>query len=208
MSHDRTLINYKDLSNLLNQLQFPMTVSEIHGLVLGLIIGEKNEEKRMTLLYELTNEGESFPHELREAIIGVSEYSIKGLLSEDSSFELLLPDNSYSVFDRLDALVEWVNHFLLGLGVTRVDIATFDGDIKEIFSDFREITKLGYDLDDDEKELASDLEKVMEYVKISVLIYNNKFNPTSKEIKGNQTNKNSSTSHPASLIINENKTLH
>jgi hypothetical protein len=57
------------------------------------------------------------------------------------------------VFDRADALAGWVNHFLLGLGVTQPKLDKVKDETGEAIDDLRNIAQLGYDEDEDQEEL-------------------------------------------------------
>ncbi len=77
-------------------------------------------------------------------------------------FQLYLPDgDDVSVFDRADALAGWVNHFLLGLGVTQPKLDKVTGETGEAIDDLRNIAQLGYDEDEDQEELEMSLEEIL-----------------------------------------------
>lgn len=81
-------------------------------------------------------------------------------------FNLLLPEDG-KVFEQADALAGWVNHFLLGLGVTQPKLME-KKELKELVTDLRNIGMLGYDKNDDQNELEQALEEIIEYVKVAV----------------------------------------
>ncbi|STH54532.1 proline aminopeptidase II [Escherichia coli] len=88
-----------------------------------------------------------------------------------SFFQLYLPDgDDVSVFDRADALAGWVNHFLLGLGVTQPKLDKVTGETGEAIDDLRNIAQLGYDEDEDQEELEMSLEEIIEYVRVAALL--------------------------------------
>lgn len=190
MSTTQATFNYAAFLELLNSQQVAMTPAEVHGLVTGLLIGEKEEQKRIALIYDLTNEGIAFSNELRIAVLALSEYSHKALESDEFAFELLLPQTDI-IFDKVDALGEWVNLFLLGLGITQPNIHKMDDESTEIFNDLRHIAQLGYDEDDDLNSVERDLEEVLEYVKMSAIyfydLFNQKTKPSEQIHKGNTT---------------------
>ena len=71
-----------------------------------------------------------------------------------SLFQLYLPEgDDVSVFDRADALAGWVNHYLLGLGVTQPKLDKVTGEAGEAIDDLRNIAQLGYDEEEDQEEL-------------------------------------------------------
>lgn len=170
MSSTPSASSYERLDSLLKTHQIAMTPSEIHGLITGLLVGEANKVTRMTLLYELTNDGMAYPNELLEAIESVFNQSFSELVSGEFAFELLIEPED-EIFDKIDALGEWVNHFLLGVGVTQPNIHKLQGEGAEVFSDLREIAQLGYDNSESENALESAFEEVYSYVKMAVILY-------------------------------------
>ncbi len=92
---------------------------------------------------------------------------------EDDSFlfQLYLPDgDEITVFERADELAGWVNHFLLGLGMTQPKLDKVKGEIGEAIDDLRNIAQLGYDEDEDQEELEMSLEEIIEYVRVAALL--------------------------------------
>ncbi|MBZ4341468.1 UPF0149 family protein, partial [Mycobacterium tuberculosis] len=78
--------------------------------------------------------------------------------------QLYLPEgDAVSVFDRADALAGWVNHFLLGLGVSQPKLDKVKDETGEAIDDLRNIAQLGYDEDEDQEELEMSLEEIIEY---------------------------------------------
>ena len=103
-------------------------------------------------------------------------------------FQLMLPgDDGITVVDRADALAGWVNHFLLGLGVTQPKLDKVTGETGEAIDDLRTIAQLGYDEDEDQEELEQSLEEVIEYVRVAALLCHETFarqhTPTAPEVQ-------------------------
>ncbi len=102
-------------------------------------------------------------------------------------FQLYLPDgDDVSVFDRADALAGWVNHYLLGLGVTQPKLEKVTGEAGEAIDDLRNIAQLGYDEDEDQEELEMSLEEIIEYVRVASLLCHDTFTrvkPTAPEVR-------------------------
>ncbi|HBY8882690.1 TPA: UPF0149 family protein, partial [Klebsiella pneumoniae] len=98
-----------------------------------------------------------------------------------------LPEgDDVSVFDRADALAGWVNHYLLGLGVTQPKLDKVTGEAGEAIDDLRNIAQLGYDEDEDQEELEMSLEEIIEYVRVAALLCHDNFTrsqPTAPEVR-------------------------
>ncbi len=101
-------------------------------------------------------------------------------------FQLYLPEgDAVSVFERADALAGWVNHFLLGLGVTQPKLDKIKDETGEAIDDLRNIAQLGYDEDEDQEELEMSLEEIIEYVRRCAAVPRNlsRQQPTAPEVR-------------------------
>ena len=85
-----------------------------------------------------TTEGMAFGHELAQALRKMHSATSDALQDDGFLFQLYLPDgDDVSVFDRADALAGWVNHFLLGLGVTQPKLDKVTGETGEVIKDVK-----------------------------------------------------------------------
>jgi len=167
---------YSDVNRLLNQQGVGLTPAEMHGLISGMLCGGNKDSSWMTLVHDLTNEGLAFGHELAEALRKVYAVTSDALEDEGFMFQLWLPEgDDVSVFDRADGLAGWVNHFLLGLGVTQPKLDKVKGETGEAIDDLRNIAQLGYDEDEDQEELEMSLEEIVEYVRVAALLCHDHF---------------------------------
>ncbi|VFS74735.1 Uncharacterized protein conserved in bacteria [Raoultella planticola] len=96
------------------------------------------------LVHDLTNEGLAFGHELAESLRTIHSVTSDSLEDDGFLFQLYLPEgDAVSVFERADALAGWVNHFLLGLGVTQPKLDKIKDETGEAIDDLRNIAQLG-----------------------------------------------------------------
>ncbi|QHM72314.1 hypothetical protein C7M51_02625 [Mixta intestinalis] len=188
MSTDNTQPGYQALASALNQQGVGMTPAEMHGLISGIVCGGNRDYSWKTLVHDLTNEGLAFSQSLAQPLQMLHAHIQDTLEEEGFLFQLMLPEEEESsVFDRADALAGWVNHFLLGLGVTQPKLDKVKGEAGEAIDDLRTIAQLGYDKEDDQEELEQSLEEVVEYVRVAALLCYETFNPsvmpTAPEVK-------------------------
>ncbi len=165
-----------------------MTPAEMHGLLCGILCGGNQDASWKTLVHDLTNEGMAFSQSLAQPLEALHDSLISTLEEEGFLFQLMLPDDDdITVFDRADALAGWVNHFLLGLGVTQPKLDKVTGETGEAIDDLRTIAQLGYDEDEDQEELEQSLEEVIEYVRVAALLCHDTFtrppSPTAPEVQ-------------------------
>lgn len=165
------MVKYIDLNKALKEQEIALTPAELHGFLTGLACSEKNEESWQDMLFQFTHNDLAYPTILLDKV-KILYNQIKQDLSQMEAFhfQLYLPEN-VGVFQQADALSEWVNHFLLGLGISIIELDKEEGDIAEGLNDLQEIGKLTYDENDDEEELAMALEEVSEYVRTLVMLF-------------------------------------
>lgn len=175
MSQFSTIPGYSTLTSVLSRQGIGMTPAEMHGLISGILCGGSRDNSWQTLVCDLTNAGEAFPQPLKQPLEQLHGSVAATLESDEFTFQLLLPDDTLSVFERADALAGWVNHFLLGLGVTQPKLDKVTGETGEAIDDLRTIGQLGYDEDEDQKALAESLEEVIEYVRVAALLCHSTF---------------------------------
>ncbi|WP_067708875.1 MULTISPECIES: YecA family protein [unclassified Erwinia] len=182
-----TMPGYDQLASVLTQQGVGMTPAEMHGLISGMICGGNNDTSWKALVHDLTNEGMAFSQSLALPLQQLHQGIVDALEEEGFLFQLYLPeDDDITVFDRADALAGWVNHFLLGLGVSQPKLDKVTGETGEAIDDLRTIAQLGYDEDEDQEELEQSLEEVIEYVRVAALLCHDTFThvlPTAVEVK-------------------------
>ncbi|MBK0002544.1 YecA family protein [Erwinia sp. S43] len=180
MSLSNVMPGYNTLASALTQQGVGMTPAEMHGLISGLLCGGNQDSSWQALVHDLTNEGMAFSQSLSLPLQELHQAIGDSLEDDGFMFQLYLPDDEdITVFDRADALAGWVNHFLLGLGVTQPKLDKVKGETGEAIDDLRTIAQLGYDEDEDQDELEQSLEEVIEYVRVAALLCHDTFTRSS-----------------------------
>lgn len=71
----------------------------------------------------------------------------------DIDFEFLLflfeGEGEEVLFEFVDVVVEWINYFIFGLGLSGVNLKYVFVEVKEVLEDLEEMLKLGIDEEDD-----------------------------------------------------------
>jgi uncharacterized protein YgfB (UPF0149 family) len=127
------------------------------------------------LIFDYTNDGMGWPNQALSYADAILSKSISELTGTGLDLFMLLPDDDADLMEMGDALSEWVNHFISGLGLVNVVLKNLPIDVKEALTDLEEISKLGIDEDDDLEEQAILLEQVIEHVKACVLTIHAEF---------------------------------
>ncbi len=187
MSIQNAMPGYDAVSQLLNEQGVGLTPAEMHGLISGMLCGGNKDSSWQPLLHDLTNEGLAFSQNLADTLRDMHAATGDALEDDGFLFQLYLPDgDDATVFDRADALAGWVNHFLLGLGVSQPKLDKVTGETGEAIDDLRNIAQLGYDEDEDQEELEMSLEEIIEYVRVAALLCHDTFTrpaPTAPEVR-------------------------
>lgn len=176
MSIQNEMPDYSAVEQLLNQQGVGLTPAEMHGLISGILCGGNTDSSWQSLVYDLTNEGLAFNHELATTLRNMHSVISNELEDDGFLFQLYLPQGeTTTVFNRADALAGWVNHFLLGLGVMQPKLEQVKDEPGEAIDDLRNIARLGYDDDEDPEELEMSLEEIIEYVRVAALLCHETF---------------------------------
>lgn len=147
-----------------------VTPAELQGLIAGMLSGgmKQGDENWKTMLFDYTNDGMGWPLNAVTLADSVYAFAIKELSGASMELTLLLPDED-DLMNYADAVSDWVNHFISGIGLAGSNLSQLSDETKEALADLEEISKLGIDEEDDLNEQAILLEQVIEHVKVCVL---------------------------------------
>ena len=148
--------------------------SELHGIMIGHITGNTKLKDDEWLAMCLDHMGieefnvEKQPH-VHQDLCKFYHDTLDSVAADSSAFQICLPDDSYSIAERGEALGAWVGGFLEGIAVTQTQaLASLDEDLQEILRDLVEISQLDSRMDSSETT-ERDFFEVCEYVRIGTL---------------------------------------
>ncbi len=163
MKHE---ICYGDVQNILPEGADCGTAAQAHGLLAGLLCADPGIQCGTWLERALGQA--SLPGLAGDALLArLHEETRRQLDDFDFSFTLLLPDDEYALDERADALGEWCQGFLLGLGYGSKG-QDWPDECAEVLQDFVEITRLDPEVSGEEDELA--YAELAEYVRAGVQV--------------------------------------
>ena len=175
------MTEYSTLQQQLNAAQIAVSAAELHGFLTGLVCGGMRDQSWQPLLYQMTNDDHAYPSALLADVTEMYQEIDRTLADIDGfNFALLLPEDD-NVFSQADALCEWTNYFLLGLGLAQHKLDKEKGEIGEALDDLKDICQLGYDEEDNQEELADALEEIIEYVRTIAALFYTHFRPQNTE---------------------------
>ncbi|EGQ9206121.1 YecA family protein [Vibrio cholerae] len=178
MSKNR-LPAYPALANELRSASLGINPAELQGLLTGMLSGglSLNDKSWQPLVFDYTNDGMGWPI---GALVSAEQILLAmsaQLVDTDFELSLLLPEGEgeEALFELADAVAEWINHFISGLGLSGANLEHASVEAKEALEDLEEMSKLGIDEEDDLAEQAELLEQVIEHIKACVLVLHAEF---------------------------------
>lgn len=169
---------YTSLNSELKSNNIGVNASEIHGFISGILAGGNHDESWRVLVDDMMNDGQAITGNLAKLISQLYEQTKQQFNDDNFEFQLLL--NEDELFNQIDDMVGWINHFLLGLALAHPQLAKVKGDVGEAIYDLRQITQLGYDEEDNSEELAFAFEEILEYVRMTAILCYDEFNEAEK----------------------------
>lgn len=167
--------DYSEIEQRLSGTRALTDLPEAHGTLAGALCSG-DQLGMHDWLREIFPEGRAGD---AEAILqGVFEWTRHALRSGQLEFQLLLPDDDTPVAARAEALGQWCQGFLYGLGSNPIpDIEDLPADIGEIVRDLTAMTRI----DVDESETAEDNEQayaeLVEFVRVGVQLLHDQLAP-------------------------------
>lgn len=164
-------LDYAAYTNLFQQLG--LLPAECHGGLAGLLCATDTidgEQWTQELLAQRTTDATPQVGDEATALRRLYEHTVDGLEDVDYGFTLLLPDEEQPLHERAEALSQWCQGFLWGLGLGGIqEQAKLPGDVNEVMQDMAEISRLNFAAatgSNDETAYA----EIVEYVRMAVLL--------------------------------------
>ncbi|MCU7866817.1 MAG: UPF0149 family protein [Candidatus Thiodiazotropha sp. (ex Lucinoma borealis)] len=172
MIENSPMPDYSRLEGAMNSIGLDLGVSEIHGVICGLVCAGTSQSHVdwMEALFEDWPTEDLLAREARE-LIGQLYFATRDQIGHDDlSFMPFMPDDSQPITDRAKGLRDWCEGYLFGLGLAGVSDLQLVGDAKEALQDITHFTRLDYaSLDDGEATEQAYLE-LQEFLKVVTLL--------------------------------------
>ena len=161
------MISYQELDEIFEKLDADYTAAEAHGIAVGMLCVELRADVDnwlQPLMIDKTTIDDDDWIVLSEVYQETQELLSGG--DNDFSFDLLLPDVDEPLFEQVEALRDWCQGFLLGIGYSQSS-GRWPSEVSEVIADVIEFTKLESQSMDEEE--ANALMEVHEYLRVAVL---------------------------------------
>jgi len=167
------LLTYDEWTYKLDQAYVMASAAEVHGLITGLLSAgvEPDAQQLLPVLHDFLNDGQALPVDIKQHVVSMIESTAKELAKNDFSFSMLLPSDDDSLAERLDAMVEWTQAFLVGFAVQQTDLSLVSADVREALDQLTEVTRIDIHTTDDGSAEENDEAYflVLEHIRIMVL---------------------------------------
>jgi uncharacterized protein YgfB (UPF0149 family) len=162
------LATYAEIQRVLSEEHSLSEPAEAHGTLAGSLctaVTYRFED----WLSEIFPEGHAQAATTTSALQEIYAQTAESLVSVDCAFELLLPEEEQSIDARTEALAQWCQGFLYGLGSRVIQDATsLPGGAGEVVRDLSEITRAAVDDADDAETNENAFTELVEFVRVGV----------------------------------------
>ncbi|MGM0594413.1 MAG: UPF0149 family protein [Pseudomonadota bacterium] len=169
------------LNAALGQVDTEMEAVECHGTLTGLFCakGELKPQEWVEYIGKGLDAANLLQREALAAFKMLFEVTREQLNDSVLDFHPLLPEDEADVEERIEALGQWCQGFLLGFSAGGVEnLDKLPGDSGEILRDMVEIARAGsFELEGGEEDEES-FQQLLEYVRTGVLLLNEELHPT------------------------------
>ncbi len=165
------LYSWEHWSDFLYRLGAISTPADLQGFISGILAGgEQLDTEQWRVMAE---EFMDLPEPLKEiesqaAMDAYAVFSQRALADQEYGFRLLLPDDAVPLSQRVEALGQWSQSFLTGLGMSRCDTMALDEDGKDMLSTLAEIAQIDTDLEDNDENERLYME-LGEFIRVGAL---------------------------------------
>lgn len=162
---------------------------EFHGMVTGRVCsGAELNDAEVASLLDVLERSENGSHEVVSSLIeALWAITARDLSESNFGFQLLLPDEGFSLVQRSAELGRWCQGFLLGL-VLGEKAVEYSDDTQEVIRDLSAIAQIAADNEEQAEGTESDFFEVSEYVRLAAINVFLEGTQTSSANVGNDTN--------------------
>lgn len=167
------LLSYDHWTSQLDQHSLMASAAELHGLIAGMLSAgiPADSATILPVLADFLNDGQALNQHLKVMIEQLIAETARQLADEDYSMQLLLPSDDDALPERLEALVEWAQAYLVGFAIQQTDLSLVAPDVREAIEQLSEVTRIDIYTEDDASEAENEESYylVLEHVRLMVL---------------------------------------
>lgn len=167
-------IEYERVARQLASADLESSASEVHGVVCGLLCAGRTDalELWFSELFEGSDSQDPLVAECQQVLSRLHAETREAIEGPGLGFRPLLPDDGKPIRLRAEAVRDWSQGFLYGIGLAGVSPERELSDhTREALQDFSDITRLDTEgLTDDDEEDEDDLMQVTEFLWVAAMM--------------------------------------
>lgn len=173
-------LDFEQLSAITGEAEFLFSPEEMHGVSAGLLVVDKSATEHQFVECIIGPEPAFMPtDDVTGALQQLHQDASKLLGSDEFQFEPLLPDDGYTLEERLNSASAWARGFIVGLAQQGVDAAKIvSPDVSQFIHDLTEISTSQYEVDQSEESELIYVELV-EYLRMGAILLQEELQPVS-----------------------------
>lgn len=160
-------ISYQTLEEIAPCSEAGHSAAELHGTLTGMLCVDRRLTSEQWISHALGDEADDLSSADVQLLDALCDLTRSLLANDEYPFDLFLPDEDSSLSIRTEALADWCQGFLYGLGYAMGD-AEWPGDCTELLQDIQQISRLDPELSPDDTEEA--YSELHEFVRVGVLV--------------------------------------
>ncbi|MDE2089828.1 MAG: UPF0149 family protein, partial [Gammaproteobacteria bacterium] len=154
---------FEQIDQALERATAAAAAAEGHGMLCGMLCaaGHVDRGDWIEQVLQEAEAGDLLAGECRQALSSLYDFTVRRLNDSGMDFQLLLPADDQPLAARVQALGEWCEGFLAGLGLGGMTAgAALPDDVREIMSDLVEIAKISLKVHEGEEQDEQDYAEV------------------------------------------------
>jgi len=174
MSRKQTsTFSFDQVNVALQQANATADAAEVQGTLCGFFCTTGKRDINTWLTYVL---GDHDPRDVniqttQQILMDLHDRTVKEIIDNDYNLSLLLPNDEELLDHRIERLTHWCQGFLFGMNMAGTsDLTKLPTDARDICEDILEISKAGYDLNEDDETNEQAYSDIVEYLRIGVFI--------------------------------------
>lgn len=170
MSNTRLVVSFNTIANLCEDLELPLSASELHGFICGILAVSDDKKMAQAAIETILSENADHETELTTELHDFISDTLQQLADPNFGFQLLLPEQEDSLAQRTAALGHWTQGFVSGLGEGGMQLSSNDHDeLNEIITDLTSIAQVDTDNIGDSEEEQAALTELEEYLRVAAI---------------------------------------
>ncbi len=171
-------LDYDELNAVFLDAKLGVEAAECHGFICGYFCASNALDMELLQEHLIGVPEDAGAIDISRRVLDTIASDVASdLLSDEISFNLLLPADGRAMHERSTALSEWCGAFISGLGIGRYGDRSDDNEhCEEFIKDVAAMSKLETTLEEDE-ETESALFELVEYIRVGVIMLYQEWHP-------------------------------